>query len=167
MNSFSDFPNPYSRFASHTSHHCKHPKAKPAYAQPNIQRQSQRATCTHKQTACHIPRQCSGLPLPAALRATRSDSFVYISAPAAPHALCSPSPTSPPFTPVWNVHSPQLRRSLAAVAPLPRSRRAASAPPPCRSRAAIVNFRAACPQTREPWACMAACGYQAGLLTSG
>ena len=37
---------------------------------------------------------------------------------------------------------------------------AAPAPPPCRSRAAIVSFRPACPQTREPWACMAACGWR-------
>ena len=36
VNSCFDFPKPhYSTSASRTSHHCKRPKAKPTYAQPN------------------------------------------------------------------------------------------------------------------------------------
>ena len=130
----------------------KQPKAKPT------------RTCTHG-------RHIAQLRPPASARsASRGVIWQCITAPAAschaspaaPHTLCSPSPTSPPFTPAGTC----TRRSCAApaplprrrVAPLPRSRRAAPEPPPYHSRAA--SFRAACSQTREPWACMAVCGCQ-------
>ena len=151
----------YSTPAPHTSHHRKHPNGTRATKQPQGKQPRQtRTAVTFRAAAATCP----------ARSASRDASWQCITAPAAschaspaaPHTLCSPSPTSPPFTPAGTC----TRRSCAApaplprrrVAPLPRSRRAAPEPPPYHSRAA--SFRAACSQTREPWACMAVCGCQ-------